>query len=69
MGAVVADIEPVGGVSEGVGTFFLSGDAGGVVVWGEDVDANPQDGAGPWNFPTQGCATAHWEASGETGVQ
>ena len=46
---------------------FLSGDAGGVAVWGVDVGANPQDGAVPWNFPTQGRATAHWEAAEETG--
>ena len=37
-----------GGRSEGVGTFFLSGDAGGVIVWGGDVGANPRDRAGPW---------------------
>ena len=47
MGAVVEDIDPVGGRSKGVGTFFKGGDAGGVVVWGGDVGTNPQDGAGP----------------------
>ena len=46
-GAVVADFDPGGGGSEGVGKFFQGGDTGGVVVRGGDVGTNPQDGAGP----------------------
>ena len=61
------DIEPRGGRSEGVGAFFKSSDAGGVVVRGGDVGANPQDGAGPWQFPKQVRATDRREASEETG--
>ena len=41
MGGVVADFEPGGGRSEGVGTFFKGSDAGGVVVRGGDVGTNP----------------------------
>ena len=55
--------EPEGGGSEDVRTFFQGGDTGGVVVWGRDVGANPQDGAGPEKFPTQGRAAAHQEAA------
>ena len=47
LGAVVAYIDPVGGGSKGVRTFFQGGDTSGVVVWGGDVGTNPQDGAGP----------------------
>ena len=47
MGAVVADFDPVGGGSEGIGTFFQGGDSGGVVVRVGDVGTNPQDGAVP----------------------
>ena len=64
---VVADIEPGGGRYEGVGTFFLSGGVGGVVVRGGDVGANPQDGAGHWYFPTQGRVAARREAAKEMG--
>ena len=46
---------------------FQVGNTGGVVVQGGDVGTNPQDGAGPKYFPTQGCATSHREASDETG--
>ena len=46
LGAVVADFQPGGGRSEGVGVFFQGGDTCGVVVWGGDVGTNPQDGAG-----------------------
>ena len=52
LGAVVADFEPGGGGSEGVGIFFQGGDTGGVVFWGGDVGTNLQDGAGPEYFPT-----------------
>ena len=61
------DIEPGGGIYEGVSTFFYSGDAGGVVVRGRYMGTNYQDGAGPWYFPTQGRPTAHREADEETG--
>ena len=47
MGAVIADIEPGGGGSEGVETFLQSGVAGGVTVRGGDMVAYPSDGAGP----------------------
>ena len=47
LGAVVAGIEPGGGRSERVRTFFQGGDAGGVVVRGGDVVTDPQDKAGP----------------------
>ena len=47
---------------------FKGDDAGVVVVWGIDVGTKPQDGAGPWCFPTQTHVTAHREASKETGV-
>ena len=67
MGEVVADFEPGGGKSIGVGTFFKGGDPGGVVVQGGDVGNDPQDGAGPEYFSKQGRATAHREASKETG--
>ena len=66
---VVADFDPGGGGSEGVGTFFQDGDTGSVVVWGGDVGTDPQEGAGPEYFSTQGCATAHWEEAEETGVR
>ena len=46
---------------------FQGGDPGGVVVQGGDVGNDPQDGAGPEYFSTQGRATAHREASKETG--
>ena len=46
-GAVVADFDPGGGRSEGVGTFFQGGETGGVVVWGGDVGTKPQDVAVP----------------------
>ena len=36
------------GADPKVSGLFFSGGAGGVVVWGGDVGANPQDGAGPW---------------------
>ena len=45
--AFFADIEP-GGADPKVSGIFLSGDAGGVIVQGGDVVANPQDGSGPW---------------------
>ena len=32
------------------------------------MGTNPQDGAGPDYFPTQGRVTAHHEAAKETGV-
>ena len=41
LGTVVADFDPGGCGSEGVGTFFQGGDTGGVVVWGGDVGTNP----------------------------
>ena len=63
LGAVVADFEPGGGVSEGFGILVQGGDTGGVVVWGGDVGNNPKDGVGPEYFPTQGRAMAHREAS------
>ena len=47
MGEVVADFDPRGGGSEGVGGNFQGGDTGGDDVWGVDVGTNPQDGAGP----------------------
>ena len=31
------------------------------------MDTNPQDGAGPWKFPTQVRATDHQEAENEMG--
>ena len=31
------------------------------------MGAKPQDGAGPWKFPTQGRATAHWDVAKDTG--
>ena len=45
LGAVVADIDPGGGGSEGVGTFFKGSGIGSVVVRGGDVGTNPHDGA------------------------
>ena len=65
-GAVVADFEPGGGRSEGVGTFFQGGETGGVVIQGGEVGTNLQDGAVPEWFSTQGCAKAHREAAEET---
>ena len=56
-----------GGRSEGVGAFFQGCDSGGVVVWSGDVGTDPQDEAGLEYFSNQGLATAHWEASEETG--
>ena len=44
---VVADFDPGGGISEGVGAFFQGGDPGGVIFWGGDVGTDPQDEAGP----------------------
>ena len=67
MGEVVADFEPGGGKSIGVGKFFQGGDPGGVVVQGGDVGNDPQDGAGPDYFSTQGHASANWETAKETG--
>ena len=67
MGEVVIDFEPGGGKSIGVGTFFQGSDPGGVVVQGREVGTNPQDGAGPEYFSTQGRATAHLEAAKEAG--
>ena len=64
---VVADFELGGGGSEGAGTFFQGGDTGGVFVRGRDVGYNPHNGVGPEWFPTHCHATAHWEASEETG--
>ena len=48
------------------GHFFQGGEPGGVVVWGGDEGTDPQDGAGPEYFSTQGRVTAHQEASEET---
>ena len=45
--AVIADIDPGGGGSEGVGTFLQIGVAGGVTDLGGDVGAYPLDGAVP----------------------
>ena len=59
MSSVVADIEPVGDRSEGVGEFFQGSDPGGGVVRGRDVSTDPQDGAGPEHFSTKGRAAAH----------
>ena len=67
MGEVVADLDPGGGGSKGVGICFQGGDRGCVVVWGGDVGTNLQDGAVPEYFPTQGRATAHHEAYADTG--
>ena len=36
------------GADTKVSGHFYSSDAGGVVVWGGDMGANPQVGAGPW---------------------
>ena len=47
LGSVVADIRLGGGGSTGVRTYFLSSDAGGVVVLGGDVGDKLQDRAGP----------------------
>ena len=66
MGAVVADFEPGGGGSEGVGEFFQGSDPGGVVVRGGDVGTDHQDGAVPEYFSTQGCVEYHREASEDT---
>ena len=46
-GAVIVDIYPGRGRSEGVRTFLQSGVAGGVTVRGGDVGAYPLDEAGP----------------------
>ena len=42
MGAVIADIEPGGGVSESFRTFLQSSVAGSVAVQGRDVGAYPK---------------------------
>ena len=47
MTAVIADIEPGGGESEGVGIFLQSSAAGGVTVWGRNMGAYSSNGAGP----------------------
>ena len=49
VGAVISDTEPGGVRSESVGKCLQSGGAGGIAVdiWGGDVGAHPEDGAGP----------------------
>ena len=69
LGAVVADFDLGGGESEGVGAFLQGGDTGGVVVRGGNVGTDPQYGAVPEYFPTQGHTTSHREAAEETGVR
>ena len=44
---IVADFDPGGGGSEGVGGFFQGSDPGGAVVRDGDMGTDPQDGSGP----------------------
>ena len=47
LGVIVADFDPGGGGSEGVGGFFQGSDPGGAVVRDGDMGTDPQDGSGP----------------------
>ena len=47
MGADVADFEPGGGRSKGVGSLLQGGIPDGVAVWGGDVGPDPLNGAVP----------------------
>ena len=47
LGADVADFDPGGGRSEGVGSLLQGGCPRGVAVWGGDVGPDPLDGACP----------------------
>ena len=67
LGAVISDSEPGGSRSKGVGKFLQGGGTCGVVVQGRDVGSQPEDGAGPGQFPTQGRAEDYQEATVETG--
>ena len=65
--ADVADFDPGGVISKGVGFLLKGGSLGGVTVRGGDVGPEPQDGAGPEYVSPQGRATAHQEANDEAG--
>ena len=67
LGADVANFEPVGGGSKGVGSLLQGGSPGSVSVQGGDVGTDSQDGAGPEYFSTQCLATAHREVAEEVG--
>ena len=67
MGADVADFEPVGGRSKGVGSLLQGGSPDGVSVRGGDVGPDPQDGAVPDYLSAQDSAMSHQEAEEETG--
>ena len=58
LGEVVADFEPGGGGSEGVGGFFKAV---------TQAVFYPQDGAGPEYFSTHDRVTDHWEAAEDMG--
>ena len=67
MGSYVADFEPGGEISKGVGSLLQGGSPDGVAVWGGDVGPDPQDGAVPDYLSAQDSATSHQEAEEETG--
>ena len=64
MGADVADFEPGGGRSKGVGSLLQGGSPDGVAV---RVVDDPQDGAVPDYLSAQDSAMSHQEAEEETG--
>ena len=65
--ADVADFEPGGGRSKGVGSLLQGGSLGGVDVWGGDVGNDPHYEAGPEYLSPQGRTMAHQETEEEAG--
>ena len=63
LGEDVEDLDPGGGIPEGIGALIQIGSAGGVAFWGRDVGIDPPDGAGPENISEQGRKRSHWEAA------
>ena len=61
MGADVADFDPAGGISKGVGSLLQGVSPGGVAVKVGEMSSDTQDGVGPELISAQGCATDHQE--------